>query len=83
MDDGRLQVDGRNGDLPGFGPLDNRLALGVNAELIVMHEVGVCLLRGISVSDASAYAFPRPFKFPTSGLYWLLCSRGLFSFLEC
>ena len=46
MDDGRLQVDSRNGDLPGFGPLDNRLALGVNAELIVMHEVGVCLLPG-------------------------------------
>ena len=47
MDDGRLQVDSRNGDLPGFGPLDNGLALGVNAELVVMHKVGVCLLRGI------------------------------------
>ena len=47
MDDSRLQVDGRNGDLPSFGPLDNGLALGVNAELVVMRKVGVCLLRGI------------------------------------
>jgi hypothetical protein len=48
VDDGRLQVDCRNMDLPGSGPLHHRLALRVNTKLIVVDEVGVGLLRRIS-----------------------------------